>query len=316
MNIQPPTPDGGAVTREGGIKGVSSMTGFARVDGGTGGVSWAWEARSVNGRGLDVRVRLPQGVNLGPDPWDTWVREAMRAVLNRGAVNVQLHVRTAGLDAGLRINHSRLRAYAYEARRLARAGLAQPASADGLLALRGVVEAGGGDDPALLRAENRTAMRADLNVAAQALADDRAREGRALADVLGEHLNTLEQLHRDASALAQDAPAQLRRRLAGRLSELLQDSVSEDRLAQEAAVLAVKADVGEELDRLRAHIGEARMLLAQGGSIGRKLDFLSQEFMREANTLGAKSADMALTRVGLALKAVVDQFREQAQNVA
>ncbi len=295
---------------------MASMTGFARVDGGDGPVSWTWEARSVNGRSLDVRVRLAQALAATPDAWDALARDAMKARLSRGSVQVSVHVRRAAEETGLRLNRARLRAFAAEAARLTRLGLAAPARADGLLALRGVLEAAGDPDAGGLTETARAALRADLATLAERLAAACVAEGAALTGALERVLAQIEALHGEATAAAADVPAALRARLHARLQALVQDAVSPERLAQEAAVLAVKADVREELDRLAAHIQAARGHLAAGGAVGRKLDFLAQEFMRETNTLCAKSADMEITRVGLALKAAVEQFREQVQNVA
>ncbi len=299
---------------------IASMTGFARVDGGDGPLSWTWEARSVNGRTLDVRVRLAQALAATPDPWETLARDAMKAKLARGTVQVSLQLRRAAEDTGLRLNRARLRAFAVEAARLARLGLAAPARADGLLALRGVLEAAGDPDaagaPGGMTETARAALKADMAALADRLATACLAEGAALGTALDRVLEHIEHLHREATAAAADLPEALRARLQARLAALIQDAVPPERLAQEAAILAVKADVREELDRLAAHIAAARGHLAQGGAVGRKLDFLAQEFMRESNTLCAKSADMEITRVGLALKAAVEQFREQVQNVA
>ncbi len=292
------------------------MTGFARVDGADRAASWAWEARSVNGRGLDIRVRLPQSAALAGEPWELLARDAVKTHLARGTVNISLQMRLGQSEPVSRINRTRLRAYAAEAARLARWGLAQPASADALLTLRGVVETSGDGDATTLDDATRAAMKADLQQLAHNMALSCQREGAVLAQALLDLLEQLQSLHGEAKAQSADIPQRVQSRLAARLAELTGEHVSEDRLAQEAALLAVKADVREELDRFGAHIATAHELLAAGGAIGRRLDFLAQELMREANTLCAKSADMALTRSGLALKAVIEQFREQVQNVA
>jgi uncharacterized protein (TIGR00255 family) len=290
-----------------------SMTGFADAQGAGAGARWRWEAKSVNGRGLDLRLRLPPGLDS--------VEPAARVLANerfrRGSIQATLTMEAPDGARGLRVDAAALASAVRIAREVAaETGLA-PARIDGLLALKGVIVQDDGapiDDVG--RAMRDAGILESLAVAFDALSRARKTEGAKLAALLAAQIGDIERLTAEASALATSQPAALRDKLAAQLKELLEaGTVSEDRLAQEVALLALRGDVREELDRLRAHVQEARTLMASGEAVGRKLDFLAQEFNREANTLCSKSADIALTRVGLALKAAIDQFREQAQNV-
>ncbi len=289
---------------------LSGMTGFARAEGARGAVSWAWEVKSVNGRGLDLRVRLPGGM----DALEPAVREAVQTRFRRGAVTAGLQLQRDAAALAPRVNASRLAAVIAAVRPFIDEGVVAPPRLDGLLALRGVLEVEDGAGP-----EEEDALRADIVVslgeALDALAAVRRAEGDALAAVLADAVTRIEALRDAAAAHAAAQPEAIRERLRARIAELVGSELPEDRLATEAAVLAVKADVREELDRLAAHVAAARELLAAREPSGRRLDFLAQELNREANTLCAKSADAELTRIGLDLKAVIDQFREQAQNV-
>ena len=292
---------------------IVSMTGFAEAHGSRDGARWRWEAKSVNGRGLDLRLRTPPGFD-GIEP-------AARALagerFKRGSLQVQLTFEAGDSGRGLKIDAVALAAAVRIAREVAiETGLA-PARVDGLLALKGVIvqeEALPVEAPE--RAMRDAAIIETLATAFDALARARVAEGNKLHAVLGTQMDDIERLTREAGALAATQPKALRDKLAAQVREMLSGSgIAEDRLAQEAALLAVKADIREELDRLHAHVHEARALLSSAEAVGRKLDFLSQEFNREANTLCSKSSDITLTRIGLALKATIDQFREQAQNV-
>lgn len=289
---------------------LSGMTGFARAEGARGAVSWAWEVKSVNGRGLDLRVRLPGGM----DALEPAVREAVQTRFRRGAVTAGLQLQRDAAALAPRVNASRLAAVIAAVRPFIDEGVVAPPRLDGLLALRGVLEVEDGAGP-----EEEDALRADIVVslgeALDALAAVRRAEGDALAAVLADAVTRIEALRDAAAAHAAAQPEAIRERLRARIAELVGSELPEDRLATEAAVLAVKSDVREELDRLAAHVAAARELLAAREPSGRRLDFLAQELNREANTLCAKSADAELTRIGLDLKAVIDQFREQAQNV-
>ncbi|XBQ15523.1 MAG: YicC/YloC family endoribonuclease [Oceanicaulis sp.] len=287
---------------------LSGMTGFARAvrTGAFGAVTI--EARSVNGKGLDVRLRAPSGL----DALETAIREMVKARFSRGSVSISVSVDPPEGGAGVSIDTARLEAYAQAAKALADKGLAAPATAGELLAMKGVVQT---ED---LEVDPEALAAAATEAAAEALAGlqaAREEEGAALASVLEEHLSEIEALREEAAANAAARPEAIRDRIKAKFDELLPDGLDPDRLAQEAAALAVKADVREELDRLSAHIDSARALIAGGSPAGRKLDFLSQEFNREANTLCSKAADPALTRAGLAMKAAVDRLREQVQNV-
>jgi uncharacterized protein (TIGR00255 family) len=290
-----------------------SMTGFAEGTGGHDGLRWRWEAKSVNGRSLDVRLRTPPGFDSLEPPARLLAAERFR----RGSLQVSLTVEYQEGARGLRVDPTALASAIKLAREVAaETGLA-PARIDGLLALKGVIVQ---DDAAVLdprqRAERDAAILKSLADVLDALTRARAAEGARLATLLTARINEIEHLTQEAGALAAIQPQALKARLAAQIGEMLAGTpLPEERLVQEAAMLAVKADVREELDRLRAHVQDARALIAAGQAAGRKLDFLAQEFNREANTLCSKSGDIALTRVGLALKAVIDQFREQAQNV-
>jgi uncharacterized protein (TIGR00255 family) len=290
-----------------------SMTGFAEAHGAHNAVRWRWEIKSVNGRSLDVRLRMPPGFDSIEPAARTLVAERFR----RGNLQAALTLEPQDGERALKINPDALAAVVRLARQIAdETGLA-PARVDGLLALKGVMAQ---DELALLddaeRAARDAALLDSFAHALDALKRARRNEGAKLALYLDGMIAEIARLTDEASLAAAAQPAALRQRLQAQLNELLDnDAVPQERLAQEVALLATRADVREELDRLRAHVEEARALLKSGEAVGRKLDFLAQEFNREANTLCSKSADIALTRLGLALKHAIDQFREQAQNV-
>jgi len=292
---------------------IVSMTGFAEAHGSRDGARWRWEAKCVNGRGLDLRLRTPPGFD-GIEP-------AARALagerFKRGSLQAQLTFESGENARGLKIDPAALAAAVRIAREVAsETGLA-PARVDGLLALKGVIvqeEALPIEAPE--RALRDAAIIETLATALDALARARVAEGNKLHAILVAQMNQIDRLTSEAGTLAATQPKALRDKLIAQVHEMLSGSgIAEDRLAQEAALLAVKADIREELDRLHSHVHEARLLMNSGEAVGRKLDFLAQEFNREANTLCSKSSDIALTRIGLALKAAIDQFREQAQNV-
>jgi uncharacterized protein (TIGR00255 family) len=290
---------------------LSSMTGFGRAEGAAGAWSWAVEARSVNGRNLEVRFRGPPGF----DAMERIAREAAQGRFQRGQVSVSLQARRAAAIGAAKVNRELLQRYVDLAAELTKSGRAAPATADGLLTLRGVVEIGEEDETPEARAAVEAAMAASLVEALDALKASRQAEGVSLGKVLAGLVDRIEALSREAeSGAAEQAPA-IRDRFARRLAELLGEAAPADRVMQEASVMAVRADVREELDRLGSHLAAARALLAEDAAAGRRLDFLTQEFMREANTLCSKSATPGLTTVGLALKAAIDQLREQVQNV-
>ena len=290
---------------------LSSMTGFGRAESASGAWSWAVEARSVNGRNLEVRFRGPPGF----DGLERIAREAAQGRFQRGQVNVSVTARRTESAGAVRINREVLERYLAIADELTGKGHALTPSADGLMALRGVLETGEAEEAPDARAVVETAMAGSLVDAMDGLKVSREAEGAKLGAVLAGLVDQVETLCAEAEVEAAGQAPAIRDRFAKRLGELLGDATPVDRIVQEAAVMATKADVREELDRLASHVAAARSLMAEDAAAGRRLDFLTQEFMREANTLCSKSATTALTRVGLALKAAIDQFREQVQNV-
>jgi uncharacterized protein (TIGR00255 family) len=290
---------------------LSGMTGFARAEGAHGAWSWAVEARSVNGRNLEVRFRGPPGF----EGLDRTAKEAAQARFQRGQVTVGLQAKRSDAAGTVTINVEQLERYLALGQPYVAAGLASPPEMSGLLALRGVVEAGEGDDDPDTRAALEAGMALSIAAAFDALKVSRDGEGMALTPVLTGFIDAIEAFVAAAEAEAATQPAVIKERFTRRMAELAGEGAHEDRIIQEAAAMAVKADVREELDRLGAHIAAARALVADKAAAGRRLDFLMQEFMREANTLCSKSATTALTAIGLDLKAVIEQLREQVQNV-
>jgi uncharacterized protein (TIGR00255 family) len=297
---------------------VVSMTGFAAGKGSGLGYDWTWDLRSVNGKGLDLRLRLPDWVE-GLEPL---VRAALASVVTRGNVSLTLKLNRdpmAESATAMRLNRpaltAALRALAEVEDCAMSQGLtlAQPNAAD-VLALRGIVETGTTDEDT---APIRDALLADLSTLLAEFASSRRSEGSALNGILSEQVSHIVDLTASASAEMTAHPDHAATALKQSLARLLDaaDGLDQTRLAQELALLAVKTDVQEELDRLAAHAKAARDLLATPGPVGRKFDFLTQEFMREANTLCSKSPTLAVTRIGLDLKTVIDQMREQVQNV-
>jgi uncharacterized protein (TIGR00255 family) len=287
------------------------MTGFARAEGDAAGVAWVWEVKSVNGRSLDLRLRLPSGY----DAAEAQLRAALGGRFRRGNLSATLSVdRTQ--PPSVRINKELLAQIGAALRELGAIVDAAPPRLDGLLGLRGVIEVVDDEDATVADAR-RAAVAAGWAVALDRLAVSRAEEGAKLDAVLGGLLGELTALVAAASNSAAAQPEALRKRLDQTLADLsaLVPTMPQERVAQELALMVGRADIREELDRLRAHLTQAGDLLRQGEGVGRQLDFLCQELNREANTLCSKSADIELTRIGLALKAAVEQFREQVQNV-
>ncbi|HEX3667472.1 MAG TPA: YicC/YloC family endoribonuclease [Rhizomicrobium sp.] len=290
-----------------------SMTGFADAQGAFDTLRWRWEVRSVNGRSLDLRLRIPPGM----EGMEAAARVLTGERFRRGNVQATLTMEAQDGARGLRIDPVALAAAVKLATQIAAdTGLA-PARVDGILALKGVIvqeEVLAPDAP--IRGARDAAILESLSLVLDSLVRARANEGAKLAEVLSRTADEIGELIEDAGRLAATQPQAIRDRLRTQLSELLESAnPGDERVAQEIALLAARADVREELDRLHAHMQEAHRLIASTEPVGRKLDFLSQELNREANTLCSKSADIALTRLGLALKAAIDQFREQAQNV-
>jgi uncharacterized protein (TIGR00255 family) len=290
-----------------------SMTGFAESQGARDNMRWRWEAKSVNGRGLDLRLRTPPGF----ESVEAAARPLAAARFKRGTIQCTLTIDAGDNARGLKIDAVALAAAVKIAREVSAETGLPPARVDGLLALKGViVQDDSQTGSPTERGARDAAILESLATAFDALARARISEGNRLGNVLNNLLGEISDLVMAATKLAATQPAALRDRLTAQLNDLLAPgTIAEDRLAQEVALLATRADVREELDRLAAHVHEARALLKSGEAVGRKLDFLAQEFNREANTLCSKSADIQLTRTGLALKAAIDQFREQSQNV-
>jgi len=292
---------------------LSSMTGFARGHGLSGPYAWTWEVKSVNGKGLDLRLRLPPGWDAVEVP----VRARVADALARGSVQATLTVERSGAVPTVRVNMPVLDAILAAVQQAGTKVAAAPPSLDGLLGLKGVIEIAEAEENENERRAAEAAVIAGLADAIGALAETRRSEGAALGRVLAARLDEIAALVERAERAPGRRPEAIRARLADQVATLLAQSerFDADRLHQEAIVIAAKADVREELDRLVAHIDQARGLIKDGGPIGRRLDFLAQEFNREANTLCAKANDVELTNIGLGLKAAVEQFREQVQNV-
>jgi len=293
--------------------GLQSMTGFGRAAAEQDGAAIAWEIKSVNGKTLEARLRLPPGFERLEQP----VRQAIQKRFSRGNVQAALTLTRAEPAARPVVNEAFLAELAGLARRLQDEFGAAPATADGLISLRGVLETPDGEESEEARAALDNAILAALDSALDALEAARCEEGAALGGLLAGHLATIEALTLRAEADPSREPAAIRARLAEQVALLLDASqpLDEARLHMEAAFLATRADIREEIDRLKTHVASGRALLAAGGPAGRKLDFLSQEFNRESNTLCSKSNAATVTAIGLELKAVVDQFREQVQNL-
>ena len=289
---------------------IASMTGFARATGTSGPVQWAWEVRSVNGRGLDVRLRVPNGFEAVGEV----ARTALQKTLARGQCQLSLSLTKPETAVRVRINEALLASLAASVARVPVPEGVAPATLDGLLGIRGVIES---EEEAAPETETLARDLAEGVVRLVAdLVEARRAEGRELAAIIGGQVERIATLTEAAESNPSRKPEAVRARLAATVASLMEGAgLDADRLHQEAVMLAAKADVREELDRLRAHISAVRELLAQGGAIGRRLDFLAQELGREANTLCAKANDVSLSRIGLDLKAVVEQFREQVQNV-
>lgn len=290
------------------------MTGFARAEGATDTCTWGWEAKSVNGKGLDVRMRYPRGFDF----LDAAARDRVAKRFKRGNVSLNLDVNWTVPQSVVSVNEDVLAQILQAAQKIQVAVPdARPPSVDGLLALRGVLEQSEDDSSDERARALETVLMEGLDQLLDQLTEGRDGEGERMGGVLHDQLAVIESLSESAGELAALQPDAIRKRLVDQISILVEDvgAIDPERLAQEAAIVMTKADVREELDRLSAHIEAARDLLAQDDPVGRRLDFLCQEFNREANTLCSKSFDTDLTRIGLELKAVIEQFREQVQNI-
>jgi len=292
---------------------LSSMTGFARSHGVAGAYAWAWEIKSVNAKGLDLRFRLPAG-------WDG-VEVPSRAhgteKLSRGTVYANLTVERKGTQPTVKVNEPVLGAVLSALKGLSGKVQAAPPTLDGILSLKGVIEVTEEDESEEDHRAAEAAIISGFEEALVALLNMRRAEGKTLGGLLSKRLDEMAALSAKAESAPGRKPEAIKARLSEQVSALLQASerFDSDRLYQEAVLLAAKADIREELDRLSSHVAQAKKLLANGGAIGRKLDFLAQELHRESNTLTAKANDLDLTNIGLELKGVVEQFREQVQNL-
>lgn len=292
---------------------LSSMTGFARSHGASASYAWAWEIKSVNAKGLELRLRLPAGF----DAVEVAVRSKAAEILSRGNVYATLTVTREGVAPVVRINEPVLNALVNAISNLKGRVDADKPRLDGLLGLKGVIEVEDEAETEKAKSAAEAAAIAGFVEAVKGLSEMRRHEGRALGEILSARLDEMAAL----SARAENAPGRqpeaVKKKLSDQIAQLLESSqrLDPDRLHQEAILLAGKADIREELDRLAAHIAQARKLLSGGGAVGRRLDFLSQELNRETNTLCSKSNDIELTNIGLELKSIVEQFREQVQNL-
>jgi uncharacterized protein (TIGR00255 family) len=292
---------------------LASMTGFARSHGVTGAYAWSWEIKSVNAKGLDLRLRLPPGWDAVEVP----VRKRGAEVLARGTVYANLTVARKGAGATVKVNEQVLAAVLALIKAYSGKLDAAPPRLDGILGLKGVIEVTEEDESEEARSAAEQAVIASFDGALGALADMRTEEGAVLGHVLSARLDEIAALRGRAEAAPGRKPEAVKARLSEQVATLLAASqrFDSDRLHQEAILLAAKADIREELDRIASHVAQAQKLLADGGPVGRRLDFLAQELHRESNTLTAKANDVDLSNIGLELKTVVEQFREQVQNL-
>jgi uncharacterized protein (TIGR00255 family) len=292
---------------------LSSMTGFARSHGASGPYTFEWELKSVNAKGFDLRLRLPPGW----DELEALTKKRAGELLSRGTVYANLNVKRANAASTVRINEDVLSSIVRVAGELAGRIDAVAPSIDGLLAIKGVIEV---VEPESNEEEDKAAKAAaaaSFELALNDLLQMRRREGTTLGQILGQRMDEIERLAKKAEAAPGRKPEAIRARLAEQVAALLEasDRFDSDRLNQEALMIAAKADIREELDRIASHISQVREMIGKGGPVGRRLDFLAQEFNREVNTCCSKSNDLELTNTGLEMKNVVEQFREQVQNL-
>ena len=292
---------------------LQSMTGFARAEGGDDDVRWSWEVRSVNGRNLDLRIRTPHG----HDALESQTRALAAERFSRGSLSFHLTIAQANRAPEIRVNEDVLDRLLAIHRSLQDRHGAPPARIEALLALPGVLEKVEAEETETERERRRVATMDTLATALDSLAAARREEGGRLEAVVNRLLEEIDGLAEAAATVAAVQPERIRDRVRDQIAALLDSNpaIAEDRLAQEVAYLAARTDIREEIDRVIGHVASARELLNGGGPVGRRLDFLCQEFNREANTLCSKSADMELTRIGLDLKAAVEGLREQVQNL-
>ena len=289
------------------------MTGFARIDGAIDALTWHWEIKSVNGKGFDARCRLPSGY----DAMEPAVREIAGKHVRRGNLQINLQVGRETSTSMLQVNEAALEQIMPIAEDLRGRLSAPPVTVEGILAIRGVLELAEVEESDEAKAARQTAMLEDFSKACESLAEMRKSEGENMAGVITSQLDTIEKL----TVAARECPARSTEAIKARLSDQIariieaSDTFDPDRLHQEAVLIAAKSDIQEELDRLFSHVEASRELLSSDQPVGRKFDFVAQEFNREANTLCSKATDQSLTKIGLELKTVIDQLREQVQNI-
>jgi len=292
---------------------LQSMTGFARTQGEFDGTSWVWEMRSVNGKGLDLRIRVPNGF----EEIEIAARALLSKYFKRGNIQINLSVTQSASASLPYVNHDAVEALITSAKELQqKVGGELPTAAE-LMSMRGVVELGEKQLDDEVKAERNTAILSNLEVAAQSLLEMRKSEGAAIAKVLDEQVSKISDLHSAIEANDARTPEAIKAQLKTQVDKLIENNAEfdEQRLYQEAAILAAKADLQEELDRLVVHVKAAQELLGGNGPVGRRLDFLAQEFNRECNTICSKSNSAEVTSIGLDMKLIIDQFREQLQNM-
>lgn len=292
---------------------LSSMTGFGRAEGHFGNYSWMWEIRSVNGKTLDIRVRIPPGL----DAMDQYIKSTLKNHIARGNVNVSLQLQKESDDTMVQINEAALDKLVIVAKEASKKHDLPMPSIDRLLGIRDVVTVADliEDDDEINARDD--ALKASFMDAVKSFKQDRDREGMATFDMLSNIIDEIETQLNKAEEIAATQPRELKKRFEEKVAQFIDKNqgLEPERVTQELVILATKADVKEETDRLHAHIASARILLNEDGPVGRKMEFLSQEFNRETNTLCSKSSDITLTNIGLALKSSIDQFREQVLNV-
>ena len=292
---------------------LSSMTGFGRSNNSFENYSWVWELKSVNGKGLDLRTRIPQGF----DTLDKHVKSVAKKVLFRGTLNILLQIKKDGVETVLNVNEDVLNKLIIIAKDAAiKHNLPMP-SIDNLLTIRDVIEVNNDDTPDYTEKGRDKAVKLSFDEALKSLISSREEEGAATYCMLSLILDDINRLLSEAEVIGLKQPELLKEKYEKKLGSLFDNKqdIDQDRLAQEIVLLALKSDIKEETDRLNAHIVSARKLLLTNSPVGRKLEFLTQEFNREINTLCSKSSDIRLTNIGLSLKASIDQFREQVLNV-
>ena len=292
---------------------LKSMTGFGRSAGVHDETTWHWEVRSVNGRGLELRFRLPSGL----EGLEIKARSLAQEMLARGNCTLNLTLRRENGELAIRLNEAALSQALAAAKRAQGLTQKEAPSLDTLLGMRGVVEVAESEESEEAHAKLEDALLQGLRAALDQLVAARTAEGARLTTVMGNQLSQIASLVERAASASARQPVAIVQRLSEQIARIMESSAGLDpeRLHQEALLLAAKSDIQEELDRLRAHVAAAKELLAQDQPVGRSLEFLTQEFNREANTICSKASDIEISRAGLELKTVIDQLREQVQNI-